>query len=181
MLPVTLFLLLLTQAPSLSSETPAPAAAPAERPWPCTLGVPRELRAGVDELWQSSPTFRRQCVRIAEADVTIALQVAPARTRTARALSSINRREGRVFYVSVALKDARFISEDLPHELEHVLEQIEGQNLAAEVRAGRAIWIDSMRAYETDRARKAGKQALQEIRASRDPSAPLAVVAGRDE
>jgi hypothetical protein len=180
MLPATLFLLLLMQTSPLSADTPTPAAAPVERPWPCTLGVPRELRGGVDELWQSSPTFRRQCIRIAEADVVVAMTVAPARTRNARALSSINRREGRVFYVAVALHDPRFISEDLPHELEHVLEQIEGQNLEAEVRAGRATWSDSLRAYETNRARKAGKQALREIRAARDPSAPAAVVAGRE-
>jgi hypothetical protein len=180
MLPATLFLLLLIQTPSVSSETPAPAAAPVQRPWPCTLGVPRELRARVDELWQSSPTFRRQCIRIGEADVIVAMAVAPARARGVRALSTISRREGRVFYVAVAFRDAWYISEDLPHELEHVLEQIEGQDLDAEVRAGRARWIDSMRAYETDRARKAGKQASREIRAARDPSAPTAVVAGRE-
>ena len=180
MFPVSLLLMLLIQAPSPAPDAAGPAApagTPDDRPWPCRLGVPRPLRAGVEELWQSSPTFRRQCVRIAEADVTIALAVAPARTRNARALSSIYRRDGRVFYVSVMLKHEMFVPEDVPHELEHVLEQIEGQNLDAEVRAGRAIWLSSIRAYETDRARNAGTQARREILVSRDPSAPRAVVA----
>jgi hypothetical protein len=177
MLTLTFLLTILIQTPSGHTAPPARPVAVSEHPWPCRLGMPVKLVPQFEELWESSPTFRRQCARIAEADVTVAVGVTPVLSPKARALSRIMRRNGRVFYASVILSQPIFLSEDVPHELEHILEQIEGQNLAAEVRAGRATWVGALDAYETDRARNAGRRARREIADARSGAAPRGILA----
>jgi len=181
MIAGTLVLLMLTLGHSRpDASAPLPVVAPAPLQLPCRIGVPKRLMPTIQELWKSSPTFRRQCVRIGEADVIVGLRVglAPHRARWAQAISKIVRNGNRVVYASVALRDDHSVGETLPHELEHVLEQIEGYNLALEAASGRATWIPSLGAYETERARHAGERARKELATARDPKAPHTIVAG---
>ena len=134
--------------------------------WPCRLGVPRAIRPKILELWTASPTFQRQCARLAEANITVAVGLSPLRPRF-RALSRILRRNGQVFFVSTTLRDDMDVEEDLPHELEHVMEQIEGRDLARDSAAGRGAWRCGTGAYETERARLAGIRAANEVQDAR--------------
>jgi len=76
-------------------------------------------------------------------------------------------RDGRVFFVSTTLRDDMHVEEDLPHELEHVMEQIEARNLARDSAAGRGAWPSGPQAYETQRARLAGIHAANEVKDAR--------------
>ena len=84
-----------------------------------------------------------------------------------RAASRILRRNGQVFFVSTTLRDDMHLEEDLPHELEHVMEQIEARNLARDSAAGRGAWPSGPDAYETERARLAGIRAANEVQDAR--------------
>ena len=140
--------------------------------WPCQLGVPRAMTLKILELWTASPTFQRQCIRLAEANITVAVGLSPLLRPGLRATSKILMRHGRVFFVSTTLRDDLHVEEDLPHELEHVMEQIEACNLARDSGAGRGAWPSGPHAYETERARLAGIRAANEAQDARR-SGPL--------
>ncbi len=150
--------------------------------WPCRLGTPREMRRRILELWTVSPTFRGQCLRLAEANITVAVGFSALLRPGLRAASKILRRNGRVFFVSTTLRDDIHLEEDLPHELEHAIEQIEARNLAVDAAGGRGAWSSGTGAYETERARLAGIRAWNEVQdaresGSRDPVFARAVLA----
>jgi len=135
--------------------------------WPCRLGVPKSIRPKILELWTASPTFQRQCTRLAGARITVAVGLSPLLRPGPRAASRILRRNGQVFFVSTTLRDDLHVEEDLPHELEHVMEQIEARNLALDSAAGRGAWPSGPHAYETERARLAGIRAANEVEDAR--------------
>src|SRR4029453_3853774 len=101
-----------------------------QREWPCRLGAPPALLPKILELWLASPTFQRQCTRLTEAKVTISVMTSPRLSPNLRAAARILTRNRRVFFVATALRDDVHVDEDLPHELEHVIEQIEARDLA---------------------------------------------------
>ncbi|AMY07816.1 hypothetical protein LuPra_00997 [Luteitalea pratensis] len=150
---------------------------PGKSEWPCRLGVPRPIIPRVQELWMASRTFRQQCIRLAESDVTIAVGFSLMLPPNLRAASKILKRDGRVFYVSTTLRDDQYIEEDLPHELEHAIEQIEGRDLATDAAAGRGAWPSALHGYETVRARAAARQVREEVRAARCRGTSALVVA----
>lgn len=119
------------------------------------------------ELWTASPTFQRQCARLADANITVAVGLSPLLKPGLRAASKILRRHGQVFFVSTTLRDDMHVEEDLPHELEHAMEQIEDRNVARDAAAGRGAWPSGTHAYETERARLAGIRAGHEVRDAR--------------
>ncbi len=97
---------------------------------PPNLVIPEVLRPLVTRMWRSSATFRRQCAQLAEhPEVTIAVALDP-RTTHGRALVRVDRGEaGLNASVQIEMRDpARYI-EYLAHELEHVLEQLDGTDL----------------------------------------------------
>ena len=145
--------------------------------WPCRLGVPRAIRPKILELWAASPTFQRQCTRLAGARITVAVGLSPLLRPGPRAASRILRRNGQVFFVSTTLRDDLHVEEDLPHELEHVMEQIEARNLARDSAAGRGAWPSGPHAYETERARLAGIRAANEVQDARRSSSLEPVLA----
>ena len=130
------------------------------------------------ELWTASPTFQRQCIRLAEANITVAVGLSPLLRPGLRATSKILMRDGRVFFVSTTLRDDLHVEEDLPHELEHVMEQIEARNLARDSEAGRGAWPSGPHAYETERARLAGIRAANEVQDARrsGPRPPVSLL-----
>src|SRR5688572_5365696 len=135
--------------------------------WPCRIGVPRATTLKILALWTASPTFQRQCIRLAGANITVAVGLSPLLRPGLRATSRILRREGQVFFVSTTLRDDMHLEEDLPHELEHVMEQIEARDLARVSAAGRGAWPSGPHAYETERARLAGIRAANEVQDAR--------------
>jgi hypothetical protein len=101
-----------------------------ERPLPPNLVAPEVLRPLLTTMWRSSATFRRQCAQVAEhPEVTIRVALDP-KTTHGRALSRVARRAaGLSASVQIEMRDPARYVEYLAHELEHVLEQIEGVDL----------------------------------------------------
>lgn len=145
--------------------------------WPCRLGAPRAMKSKVLELWTTSPTFQHQCARLAEANITVAVGLSPMLRPGLLAVSKILRRNGRVFFVSTTLRDDLRVEEALPHELEHVMEQIEARDIARDSAAGRGVWPSGIHAYETERAQLAGIRARDEVQDARRSGSLLPVLA----
>lgn len=140
---------------------------PAHASLPRNLIVSRHFRALVDSMLQSSATFRQQCRRIAAApDLTVRIELVShnlphgmrARTRL------IARAANRVAAVEIpALDDA---VELIGHELEHVIEHLDGVDLTSHA-ARRDATVEASWAhgtFETMRARHVGLVVAQEVR-----------------
>jgi hypothetical protein len=133
---------------------------------PAGLRVPRGLRPQVERMWRTSPTFRRQCLRLSEASVTVIVYFGlPRSVARATALARIERQHGLTRRADVYL-DVGLVSvhETLAHELEHVLEQIDGVNLPALV-ASRVHGVREVEpgAFETARAAAIGRLVAHEV------------------
>ena len=140
------------------------AAAPGVR---SPLAVPTELGPLVSRMWNASPTFRRQCARLGAAGVTIVVGVdSRMDRRQMNAFTSIVVRDGLVRAVATQLRAAE--PEYLAHEIEHVLEQIDGVDIRQSARRG----VDGAReltggAFETARAVAIGRVVAGDV-AQRD-------------
>jgi hypothetical protein len=146
-----------------------------------TLAIADPLRPVVTDLCRRSPTFRRQVARLADQPdlvVTVRAVSFPA-TAQWRAQTTIQRVEGRVTLADVRVQpgDSRSIAELIAHEFEHVLEQLDGVDLAQWIgrsgvrRLGTERRIDPI---ETERARQVGQLVAGEYRA-----APAGLAASR--
>ena len=89
--------------------------------------------------------------------------------RHARARSAVTRRpEGLQAAVRISLREPARYVERIAHELEHVLEQVEGLDLDAAVadrRAGVARLAEGV--FESERAQRVGRQAALEVAGGR--------------
>jgi hypothetical protein len=135
---------------------------------PGNVDIPENMRATVALMLRQSPSFRRQCARIVRAtDIAIVVQ---------RSVLSDGAREGA--FTRIARRPDGGLEADvqidalgdpvllLAHEFEHILEQIDGVDLAAmALRDGTGV---SERAaagqFETERAVAAGRRVAQEVR-----------------
>lgn len=144
-------------------------AIPAQTAAPPNVVVPDALRHVVDLMLRSSPTFRRQSQRIAAESlltvhVTLALTSLP---HGVHAVTTVTRHpDGRVLaHIAIApLSDTVVL---IAHEFEHVIEQIDGIDLAplaalplTGVRRERAM----PHAFETVRATRVGRKVAGEVR-----------------
>lgn len=144
---------------------------------PPRFHVTPPLQRAFRELLAFSSTFRAQCQRIVDAEIRVVVEYASPwdLVPSINAISTLVRDEsGRVRFVRMRLSQEARWSVLLPHELEHVVEQIEGINLSAlaAARDGRA-WKVAGRAFETKRAHAAGFLVDAEYRRR----APVATVA----
>lgn len=132
---------------------------------PTGLHIADALRPVLHHMWQTSPTFRRQCARLAEASVELTVQVGlPHGAIGVRALTRIGVRDGVVRHVTVYLgRTLDMAYELLAHEVEHVLEQIDGVNLRVLAVAGVRGVQASRDAYETSRAVAIGRLVEREV------------------
>lgn len=132
---------------------------------PTRLHVVDPLRPVLHDLWQRSPAFRRQCARLAEASVELTVQIGlPHGAIGVRALTRIEVRDGVVRHVTVYLgRTLDMAYELLAHEIEHVLEQIDGVNLRVLAVAGVRGVQASRDAYETSRAVAIGRLVEREV------------------
>jgi hypothetical protein len=130
---------------------------------PPNLLVPEVLRPLLTRMWRSSATFRRQCAQFAEhPEVTIRIALDP-RTPHGRALSRVYLGEAGVrASVQIEMRDPARYVEYLAHELEHVLEQMDGTDRVRMARqhVDGVVNVDGV--YETARARSVGRAVARE-------------------
>jgi len=100
---------------------------------PFNLVVTSLYKPVIDQLLRDSPTFRRQCARIAASPqlrVTIGSEP-PLPAQRPAALTQLTRYEGGAIRAVVRVPSTLRAPELIAHELEHVLEQLDGIDLRA--------------------------------------------------
>jgi hypothetical protein len=126
----------------------------------------------VATMLERSPTFRRQCARIAQAThLTVELRNEARAARSTAAWTTIVRRpHDRRLHAIIRLTPSVSSVELIAHEIEHVIEQLDGVNLRhkASLRASGvqvcACGDDQM--FETRRAIAVGRQVAREVQDS---------------
>ncbi len=132
---------------------------------PSNLQVASVFRPFLDKMWATSPTFRGQWRRLA-AGTGVRLSVLvedlprPARSYNARTL--LRHQDGSLVSARVYLKPSPDAPEFIAHELEHILEQLDGVDLQAQAGNG-VVWKAGDGAFETRRAIEAGRRVAREI------------------
>jgi hypothetical protein len=133
---------------------------------PSNIHVGDFLKPSVRTLLNKSQTFRHQCDVIAAARMVRVLLVAvpaPRLSSDPRARATIGRHAHGLMRAVIEMPITGDHSELIPHELEHVIEQIEGLDLAALARAGdERVTEVADGVFETARARAAGLAASRE-------------------
>ena len=159
-------------------DAPAGASLPALAQ-PLNIQVDPLLQPLVEKLLRQSPTVRRQWQAIgASRLVRVSLISSPLlrESWTARARTAVSRYPQGAIRAVVELPSAVDITELLPHELEHVLEQVEGLDLPALAKdGGSGVQEVDRGVYETARARNAGFDALREVYGETDRAFSAAV------
>jgi hypothetical protein len=147
----------LAQAPDLScSELPR------------HVEVSDYLKPAVATLLRKSPTFRHQCEILAASTRVriVLLGVPPPYQSTApRAKATMHRYSYGLLRAEIEIPLTSDHTELIPHELEHVIEQLEGLDLPSLSRDGddRVMRVTDG-AFETRRAQAAGRTAAREVR-----------------
>ena len=133
---------------------------------PVGSGPPASLEAGpfgslVAEMWRESPTFRRQCLRLADQPTLTVTVSADARglRSAARATTSMSHKRGVLTRADIVLLSLADAIELIAHEIEHVIEQLDGIVLTGD--CGRITAPDGR--FETCRAVEAGRRVKQEV------------------
>jgi hypothetical protein len=123
------------------------------------------LRPLIEDMLQRSPTFRHQCRRLVNPRLG-SISITHETLRGARALTEMKMVSGRLTAL-VRLGTGDNDVELIAHEIEHVIEQLDGVDLRAQserpgsgVSAGRS----DGGSFETVRATRAGVKVLQEFR-----------------
>jgi hypothetical protein len=122
---------------------------------------------------ERSATFRRQCARIVEAGVmvTVAMENPFVMGTRMQARAAIIREGGQVKLARITLRADVSIAVHLAHELEHVIEQLDGVDLPKLAGGHQGeVWRTSADAFETRRARDTGLLVNQEMRQYRPPT-----------
>ena len=119
----------------------------------------------VEAMLARSATFRRQCARIAAARyLSVFIRSDPPVGTRARALTLIQRLpDGRV-EASVQIGFGADTGELIAHEIEHILEQLDGVDLSAKsrLRGSGVRRLTDLAAYETTRAIVTGRRVARE-------------------
>jgi len=137
---------------------------------PPNLTVPHGYGELIESMLERSPTFRRQCLRIANAPgLTITIRTLhPYAAGTARARTEIVRGAGGRMVASVFIGPLNDAAELIGHEFEHIIEQIDGVDLrvrSALPGTGVHACVDG--SFETIRALRTGVLVSRETRARR--------------
>jgi hypothetical protein len=150
-------------------ETPSCAAS-----LPATVSVARDLQRYVASMLAASSTFRAQCRRIAQARSLITLiRVDPAlMERSYRARTSFGRTTAGALVARVHVSLRTSPVEWIAHELEHVVEQLDGLSLPALAVGRQGAWLSTEKTFETVRAIEAGRRVAAEIQQARRQRRP---------
>ena len=133
---------------------------------PDNIEVARTLQPLLAQALMQSATVQRQCQLIAAAPhVRVAVRLQVGRLAAgARAEATISRYEAGALFAEIRLPVSVNLIEMLAHELEHVIEQMEGVSLAR-LADGRQAGVSRLAdgAFETRRAQIAGRAAAHEV------------------
>ncbi len=144
---------------------------PARLALPPNFIVPDNFRPVIELMLHDSSTFRRQCQRIAgEPTLTIHLTFAPLSGRSdIRAMTTITREPDGRQVAHIAIAPRQDLVELVAHEFEHILEQLDGVDLAAHAarpRTGVHAQTGPLAMFETVRATRIGRKVAGEMRGS---------------
>lgn len=135
---------------------------------PANVTVPDSFLPLVESMLRSSPMFRRQCLRIAgAADLTVIIRSVPHQPQGARARTRFTVGPAGERHATVEVIGMQDHAELIAHELEHIIEQLDGIDLAARVTmpaTGVRRCADG--AFETMRAIRTGLAVAEEMRRS---------------
>ena len=161
-----LALVALLSWPSSASARERPGEQPTRPP-----GPPANLHSGafatlVGQMWRESETFRQQCQRLGEErELTVTVLADTSRTRGAiRAWTELSRKGQSVLLARVIIHVPADAIELIAHELEHVIEQIDG---AGAIGVRTTTTHASGAAYESQRAMETGKLVAREVTVNR--------------
>jgi hypothetical protein len=152
-------------------------AIPTQLATPPNIVVSPMYRQVVEAMLRGSPTFRRQCLRLAaDPSLTVVLNMNPHEQRSdVRAKTRMTRdAKGRLSAV-VQIAPLQDIQELIAHEFEHIIEQLDGVDLSARARLADTGVSDTGRRgdlFETVRAHRMGLKVASELRPSRGGGAP---------
>lgn len=133
---------------------------------PANIEVSRPLRGAIERALHRSETLRRQCAIIGRSASVRVVIVAVRALVGCRARATIRRHEFGALHAAIEIPVPGDYAELLAHELEHVIEQMEGLNLPALARRGApGIQEVAIGAFETQRARETGRAAAREMQA----------------
>jgi Tol biopolymer transport system component len=116
-------------------------------------------------MWQASPTFRGQWRRLAAGTgvrVSVLVEDLPRPASSSRARTVLRHQDGSLVSAHVYLKPSLDAAELIAHELEHILEQLDGVDLQAQAGNG-VVWESDTGVFETRRAIEAGRRVAREI------------------
>jgi hypothetical protein len=142
-------------------------AIPRQLAMPTNIVVSSIYRPMIESMLRESPTFRRQCMRIA-AEPSLRVHVAinrplPGYDARATTLLTRNANGQLIAAVQISFKD---VQELVAHEFEHIIEQLDGVDLAAHA-AQRDTGVTALghgrSMFETVRAKRAGLKVAAEL------------------
>jgi len=151
-----------------TSDAPDLTEGPQVRPvvLPSNLEVAPVFRLSLDKMWQASPTFRGQWRRLAAGTglhVGVLVEDLPRPASSSKARTVLRHQDGSLVSAQVYLKPSLDDApEFIAHELEHILEQLDGVDLQAQAGNG-VVWKAGDGAFETRRAIEAGRRVAREI------------------
>jgi hypothetical protein len=143
---------------------------PDDVPAESAAAIPLALDAGIlqpliESMLRRSPTFRRQCERLASPRLGgISVRYEPLTgVRAITEISPVNGRLNAVVRLGIGDNDVELIA----HEIEHIIEQLDGVDLRARSElsdTGVHSCTTSRASFETVRATRAGLKVAQEFR-----------------
>jgi hypothetical protein len=136
---------------------------------PLNVVLSDAYRPIIESMLRDSPTFRRQCIRIAaEPHLRVFLRFAPLPLRSDfRATTQIRRHADGHLTASISIAPLEDSVEMIAHEFEHIIEQLDGVDLAARAalpRTGVNAISAATAAFETIRAKRIGLRVRSEVR-----------------
>lgn len=136
---------------------------------PSNLTVPDRIVPLIEHMWQRSATFRRQCARLSSApglSVVISIGQAPA-VSSARAQTQVVTKPNGRLEATVQIRPPDDVVELIAHEIEHVIEQLDGVDLWKREGSGDAsVAFTDHHAFETRRAHETGLKVAREVKVS---------------
>jgi hypothetical protein len=136
---------------------------------PDSFAIAEQLRPHAETMLLQSIPFREQCARLASAPlllVRVRIDVGLL-DRSYRARSLIQRSSTGLIIAWIDLPPNGSQIEWLAHELEHVLEQLDGVALPVLAERGGGAWRTAADMFESSRAIRAGRAVAAEIRGRR--------------
>jgi hypothetical protein len=173
----------LTSSPALAqpfAARPCPQNPTPVSPGPISnIRVEDVLQPVVSALLAKSETFRRQWDVISASRfirVTVVSHIGMPDAGSVRARTEVTHFEYGAIRATIEMPVAIDLTELLPHEFEHVIEQLEGLDLRALARRHEGGVVEVRTGvFETTRARAAGLQVYREVYGETDPAVEAAL------